>query len=39
MATIKVILWCILILTGVGYYRYAHAEPVSQAYAAQQTVR
>jgi hypothetical protein len=28
MATIKVILWCVLILAGVGYWRYAHAEPM-----------
>ena len=26
MATIKVILWCILLLGGIGYWRYAHAE-------------
>ena len=26
MATIKVILWSILLLAGVGYWRYAHAE-------------
>jgi hypothetical protein len=30
MATIKVILWCVLILAGIGYWRYAHAEPVRQ---------
>lgn len=39
MATIKVILWSILILAGVGYYRYAHAEPLSPAYAVQQAAR
>jgi len=26
MATIKVILWCVLILVGVGYWRFAHAQ-------------
>ena len=26
MATIKVILWCVLILAGVGYWRFAHAQ-------------
>jgi hypothetical protein len=26
MATLKVILWCVLILLGVGYWRYAHAQ-------------
>ena len=31
MATIKVILWCVLILAGVGYWRYAHAEPARHA--------
>ena len=29
MATIKVILWCVLILLGGGYWRYAHAEPMA----------
>jgi hypothetical protein len=28
MATIKVILWSVLILAGVGYWRYAHAATV-----------
>lgn len=26
MATLKVILWSVLILLGVGYWRYAHAQ-------------
>ena len=30
MATIKVILWSVLLLAGVGYWRYAHAEPPPQ---------
>ena len=29
MATIKVILWCVLILAGIGYWRYAHAQDIA----------
>ena len=38
MATIKVILWSILILVGVGYWRYAHAAPLLAPHAMQQPV-
>ena len=31
MATLKVILWSVLILLGVGYYRYAHAQTMPPA--------
>jgi hypothetical protein len=34
MATIKVILWCVVILAGVGYWRYAHAAPILPHHAA-----
>ena len=39
MATIKVILWCVLILTGVGYWRYAYAEPMQPRHAAGELAR
>jgi hypothetical protein len=39
MATIKVILWCMLILAGVGYWRYAHAAPVFAPHPEQQSAR
>ena len=29
MATIKVILWCVLILAGIGYWRYAYAQSLA----------
>jgi len=39
MATIKVILWCVLILAGVGYWRYAHAEPMPQRHGTSEYTR
>jgi hypothetical protein len=39
MATIKVILWSVMILAGVGYWRYAHAEPVPQRHATTELAR
>jgi len=39
MATIKVILWSVLILAGVGYWRYAHAEPMPARHAWAESAR
>ena len=39
MATIKVILWSILILVGVGYYRYAHAQAMPSSHGVLEPVR
>lgn len=39
MATIRVILWCVLILAGVGYWRYAHAAPMLSGHMAGELAR
>ena len=39
MATIKVILWCVMILAGVGYWRYAHAATMPPHPVASELVR
>jgi hypothetical protein len=39
MATIKVILWSILILAGVGYWRYAHAQAMPPSHIAAEPAR
>ena len=39
MATIKVILWSVLLLAGVGYWRYAHAEAMPPRHTAGELAR